>query len=231
MNTEIKVPDGVSGRWKVETIEVSKQQAFLSTIREPHRQVREGKYKRLAYKGPDDPRDITVMSNTPAEIRDHTPYYWALGKREGHVLINGLGLGFSIQLALDEPSVKKITVIELNEDVIKLVAPTYKHKKVEIIQHDAYTYQPPKGIRYAIVWHDIWNEIDSDNLPFMAKLHRKYGRRCDWQGSWSKEECLRKRRREKRDEEYVNYAIGGDINRELGGTDEGSRSESKQKKA
>jgi len=197
MNTEIKVPDGVSGRWKVETIEVSEQQALLSTMHEPHRQVKAGQYKRLAYKDPNKPRDITVMSNTPAEVRDHRPYYWRL-TNGGHVLINGLGLGMSLQWAIEDKRVKKITVIEISEDVIKLVAPTYKHEKVEIIQDNAYTYKPPKGIRYTVVWHDIWNEITTDNLPLMSKLHRKYGRRCDWQGSWSRGESRLKRRLEKR---------------------------------
>jgi hypothetical protein len=27
----------------------------------------------------------------------------------------------------------------------------------------------------------------------MAKLHRKYGRKVDWQGSWAKYKCLRQR--------------------------------------
>jgi hypothetical protein len=34
-----------------------------------------------------------------------------------------------------------------------------------------------KGKRYDMVWHDIWDDICSDNLEGMAKLHRKYGDR------------------------------------------------------
>jgi hypothetical protein len=47
------------------------------------------------------------------------------------------------------------------------------------------------------VWHDIWLDLCTDNLEGMGKLHRKYGRRTDWQGSWEKDRLLSHRRREK----------------------------------
>ena len=105
-------------------------------------------------------------------------------------MINGLGLGVTLKLVLAKPEVKNVTVIEKSADVIKLVAPTYcEDPRLVILNKDAFEYNPPKGVRYDAVYHDIWNNISSDNLPEMHKLHRKYGRRCAWQGSWCREWC------------------------------------------
>ena len=88
---------------------------------------------------------------------------------------------------------ERVTVVEVNQDVIDLVGPHYSAlygaHHVEIVHGDALTYQPPKKVRYGAVWHDIWANICPDNLPEMHKLHRRYGRRSDWQGSWSRHLC------------------------------------------
>jgi hypothetical protein len=138
----------------------------------------------------------TIMSNTWAEIADHLPF---IRRATGNVLINGLGLGMCIEAILGNKEVKSITVIEKSEDVIKLVAPTYlTDSRVKIIHADAFEYQPPKGVRYNAVWHDIWPSITSENLPEMFILHRKYARKTDWQGSWSRPQAESMRRRDRR---------------------------------
>jgi hypothetical protein len=129
-----------------------------------------------------------VMSDTPAEMDDH---YMPVRFAKGHCLINGLGIGMVLKNILLNKEVTKITVIEISQDLIDLVSPFYKDSKIEFICADALEYQPPKGIKYGMVWHDIWDDICTDNLPEMEKLHRKYGRRCLWQGSWGKELCQR----------------------------------------
>lgn len=150
----------------------------------------EGTYTGLYCKG----RGV-IMSDTPDEIRDH---YSAIMEATGHVLINGLGLGVVLQAVARKPEVTKVTVIEISSDVIQLVGFHYQQMfgdKVEIIQADAYEYQPPKGIRYGYVWHDIWDSLCIDNLSEMAKLHRKYGKKAQKQDSWGKAWCLREKRR------------------------------------
>ena len=72
-----------------------------------------------------------------------------------------------------------------------MVTPYIKDKRVTIINADAFEWKPPKDQRYDVVWHDIWDNICGDNLPEMTKLHRKYGKKTDWQGSWCKYECKR----------------------------------------
>jgi hypothetical protein len=144
-----------------------------------------GTYTRLTRNG------AVIMTDTPAEIRDHI---WFVNRAWGHVLINGLGLGVCLQMVLEKPEVERVTVIEKSEDVIVLVAPSFsKDNRVQIILADAFEYQPPKGVRYGAVWHDIWDTICGDNLPSMHRLHRKYGRRTEWQNSWCRELCERSR--------------------------------------
>lgn len=197
MEITIDVPDGKCGDWAVETFTVSIENANFHNLRSSFRSGRyitPGTYKRLV-RG-----NKTIMSNTPSEIRDHIVF---IHKAKGNVLINGLGLGMVLKAVLEKPEVTYVTIIENSEDVINLVGPSYiNHPKVKIIFADALEYVPPKYVRYNTVWHDIWDDICSDNLDQMKKLHRKYGRRSDWQGSWCRGECEYYLRQEKQQRSY-----------------------------
>ena len=184
---KVDVPEGESNGWKVECVTVTPEDEELEKLRAmihfSRRYVPAGTYTRLLHSG------CTVMSDTPDEISDHI---FAIGMAEGRVLVNGLGLGVVVQAMLNKPEVEHVTVVELSPDVIQLVAPHYLARysdRLEVVQANALEYQPPKGERYTVVWHDIWNDICSDNLEDMHRLHRKYGRYADWQGSWCREEC------------------------------------------
>lgn len=186
MHIDIPVPDRQSGDWVVQTFTISENAAKFENLRASFRPggryVKPGTFKRLMYQG------HVIMSNTPAEIGDHIYF---MHQAKGHVLINGLGLGVCIFGILPKPEIESITVIEISPDVISLVAPYINDARVTVIQDDALEYKPPKGKRYGAVWHDIWPNICADNLEEMAMLHRKYGKRTDWQGSWCKELCKR----------------------------------------
>ena len=132
-----------------------------------------------------------VMSNTPDEIRD---FYGFVRMAKGKILVNGLGLGVLLKALLDKEEATKITVIEKSEDVIKLVGNSITDKRVTIINADAFEYKPQKGETFDCVWHDIWDYITEENLPEMAKLHRKYGRKTNYQESWCKSDCQRQKR-------------------------------------
>lgn len=185
---KVTIPVGESGPYSISRFTISKEEAALENLRMSfsgwgRRHVHEGEYTALRRGG------VMVMSDTPAEMMDH---YWFVQRAEGSILINGLGIGMCLKAVLAKAEVTDVTVIEVSSDVIRLVAPHYNDPRLQIINADAYTWQPPKGKRYNAVWHDIWNDICSDNLPEMEKLHRKYGRRTDWQGSWCKAECKRR---------------------------------------
>lgn len=191
MRIDINVPDGISGNWAVEsfTVEDGDTSQFISALKYG-RSVPGGKYKRLVRNG------TTVMSNTPDEIRDFLPFTF---KAHGSIIINGLGLGVLLKKLLSKDDVTEITVIEKSYDVINLVAETYlKDKRVSIICADAFEFKPPKGKQYNYAWHDIWDYICSDNLKEMHTLHRKYGRRVDYQESWCRAQCERQKNANKR---------------------------------
>lgn len=182
------IPEGTSGNWQVEHFTVTEDDIRIFNMRcafQPggyRRMMEPGTYERLM-RG----RHV-VMSNTPAEKGD---YRWFVYKATGRVLLNGLGLGCVLRDLLDKPDIENVTVIEKSPDVIALVAPHIIDHRVTIIEADAFEWKPPKGVRYDAVWHDIWDDICADNLPEMHTLHRKYGRRADYQESWCRGECER----------------------------------------
>lgn len=181
----VSIPEGVSGNCRIETFNVSPDQSRLDAIRSMGRRfVPPGQYTRLLVNG------RTMMSDTPDEKRDH---WAAVRNAQGHCLVNGLGLGMVANAMALKDDVSRVTVVEISADVIGLVAHTL-HKKIDVIHADAFDYVPPKGQRYGCVWHDIWQDICSDNLSEVARLKRKYGRRCDWQGAWA-EDLMRWQRR------------------------------------
>ncbi len=188
MNIEINIPDNKIGDWAIETFVVNEIGSVLSLFSYGSRFVAPGTYKKLKREG------VMVMSNTPAEIDDCLPLYYAA---RGNVLINGLGLGVCLRGILGKEGVKSITIIEKSKDVIDLVSPYINDERVTIICADAFEWVPPEGMVYDCVWHDIWNSVCGDNLPEMGRLHRKYSKKAIWQGSWCKEECKWIRRRER----------------------------------
>lgn len=179
---KVTLPEAAKGSWRIEKFKVDFTD-FHSMLR--GRGVPVGEEFTRLMRG-----DVLVMSDTPAEMRDH---YAAVRRAKGACLINGLGIGMVLKAVLKKPEVTDVTVVELSQDVIDMVSPHYADERVTFVCADALTYQPPKGKRYQMVWHDIWDDICEDNLPQMHELHRKYGRRTSWQGSWCRDECERHR--------------------------------------
>jgi hypothetical protein len=180
----VSVPEGESGEWRVERFEVSEDASMFFNLRQSFklgsRTVTPGSYTRLV-RG-----NTIVMSDTPAEVRDH----WELFARvrlesTKRVLMHGLGLGMALQEVLRQPHVEQVDVVEISEDVIRLVGPHYRTDPRLVLHHgDALTYRFPRNTRWDVVWHDIWDNICVDNLPQVTHLKRRYGTRCDVQFAW-----------------------------------------------
>lgn len=191
----VTVPDGKAGPWEISTFTITDDDVMLYNLRHtingnPEMVVKAGTYKRLTH----DERGV-VMSNTPMEIRTAVECF---NKATGRVLVNGLGLGMVLEGLLSKPDVTLVRVIEIDPDVIALHGNRYANdSRVEIICADAYKYKPAAGEEYDFVWHDIWDDISSRNLPLMAKLKRKYARRCNSQAAWSQPMAKRQARRER----------------------------------
>jgi len=194
------MPEGVSGDWSVVKYVITEQDAEFHNMRSMFSfsckgsRLVAGDYTKLMV------GRNTMMSDTRDEIVDMYSFFL---EAKGNILINGLGLGVGLKAVLDNDKVDFVTVIEKEQDVIDLIAPRFlndvKYKdRVDIIHADAFEWKPPKGVRYDVVWHDIWLNICTGNLDEMSKLHRKYGKRCDWQQSWKRDMLLYERQKEKR---------------------------------
>lgn len=132
-----------------------------------------------------------VMSDTPDEISDLSPI---LREGRGRVLVNGLGLGCVIRGLLAIEAVEHIDVVEISPELVELIGPYFEDEdRVTIHIGDAFTFTWPAGTRWDCVWHDVWDDLSADNLNESSgharpgsyeKLHRRYGRRANWQGSW-----------------------------------------------
>ena len=180
------VPEGKKGDWKVERFVVSKEEAsrFNASLifnRQSWREIKAGTYTKLTHN-----REV-IMSDTPAEKSDHAQIIW---NATGNILLNGLGLGWTVEACMQKKEVIHITTIEIEHNVIELVG-SYLLKKypkrLSVIQADALVWKPPKGTHYDCVWHDIWPTICGDNYESMKKLRRKYGRKTNWQDAWCSE--------------------------------------------
>lgn len=189
-----ELPESRCGNHRIEKFEVSKSDADFHNLRcainrQAGRSIAAGQYTRLV-RG-DGPANsfgsVVVMSDTPAELDDHYEPVYEAG---GNCLIAGLGLGVVAEACLRKEAVEKVTIIELEQEVIDLVGPYLKEKygsRVEIIHDDILTWKPPKGVKYLMAWFDIWDHICEDNLPEMKLLTRKYGKRAAWKGCWARE--------------------------------------------
>ena len=145
-----------------------------------------GEYIKLVDKGGGG----IVMSDTPMEKSTNRKFYH---HANGDVLVGGLGLGMILLAAQDKPEVKSITVIELHQEVINLVAEQLPlNDKVSIICDDIRTWKPGKGVKYDTVYFDIWNVVCGDFWEEHVKLHRKFAQRLNrnnpnyWMNSWRK---------------------------------------------
>ena len=188
---KVDCPEGREGIHAVERFEICEAGASFHNLRCAikgigHRAVRPGTYTRLVRDGTYDP----VMSDTDAERLDHVP---AVQNAKGHCLIAGLGLGMVAEACLRSPRVQRVTVVELEPDVVKLCGLHLleRWENLEIVVSNIFDFKPPVGTHYGMAWFDIWDDLCRDHLGEMATLSRKFTRRCDWYGHWARQDMRR----------------------------------------
>lgn len=147
-----------------------------------------GVYTRLR----DNKKSETVMTDTPMEIRSNM-YFVATA--HGRVLIAGLGLGLILMSIQDKEDVKSIVVVELHKEIIDLVTKQLPlNDKVKIIHADIFKFNIKNGVKFDIIYFDIWNDIAGQNYASTKILHRKYYRFLNrdnpraWMDSWRRED-------------------------------------------
>jgi len=203
-------PDGItSGKALIKHVGVSKADATFASIRamsSGRGSVREGDVYAQLYVG-----GTMWMSDTRDEQRDHNTALW---RATGEVLIGGLGLGMvALGIAL-KPEVTRVTVLELNPDVIALVEPHLRAalvaagqdpNKLVIVNADVFEWKPAKGQKFDTMWWDIWATLCTEDLKEHAKVNRKFARAKNpgaWTGCWGAELLKRRHRQDKEDSRY-----------------------------
>jgi spermidine synthase len=137
-----------------------------------------------------------MMSDT---VMERNSNYNFIYEAHGRVLIAGLGLGMVLHNILNRERVKHITVVEINKNVIKLVAPKFVHPKLDIVHGDIFEYRPQE--KFDSIYFDIWPGIRQDNLDDIRKLHARFKFKKNAGGmmdSWMKEYLQKVRARENR---------------------------------
>lgn len=190
---EVTVPAGEYGSCRIEKFEVTgKELASFQYILQG-RGCHPGWYTKMFR------NDHLWMSDTTAERRDHITPALEIRNRGGRILIGGLGLGMIVNFALLQPNVEHVDVVEVDNDVMMLVAPHYMamaafyRKSIRFHNEDMFEIKWPRGTRWSVAWFDIWQDINSDNLNQMTKLRRSYAQRSDWNGCWAQAQAKRRR--------------------------------------
>jgi hypothetical protein len=203
----VDLPDSSVGRYHIRHFTVKPGSVQGMRFAMQGRPIYPGTYTKLVVgKDPDDPWSTARlwMSDTPAEKRDHVPAVAMIDfLKAKRVIINGLGLGMVLKAALSFDHVEHVDVVEISEEVIKLVGPHYTDDpRVNIIQADAYEQAKawPTGTRWDVGWSDIWMDMDTDDLAGHARLNRSYGQRCQWHECWVHDLLVARRRAEREEE-------------------------------
>lgn len=181
------IPEGRSGDWTLERFSVKEDPSY-----DPEQDDRPHFAKRR-------PGTYTLLRRGDTQfMTDLFDEWWTqrivldeARKRGGRLLISGLGLGMILESVFkaSDITVEGITVLELSPDVISLVAPHLKARygdQLEIVQADVFTWTPPAGAKYSVIWHDIWpSPYDvEDEMAMLAERYKPWG---DWIGFWPEE--------------------------------------------
>jgi len=165
------IPEGESGGIKIER-KVFTERTMTGTWRSPSFMEAGDTLVTLRRKG------SIWMSNTPDEIRGQRFYISREAGNRPTILIGGLGLGIAIQRIHERHIPEKVVVIEIDPDVISLVAPTYASLPwLEIVEGDIWEYGKvgPKGF-FDVAWIDIWGNYCLDDLDDMFTVRRSLRR-------------------------------------------------------
>ncbi len=188
--------EGTHGAAEIQHFEVSPEDAKWTQMRASisghDDYVPEGRYAKLLVR-----RDLW-MSDTPMEWRSN---WGAIRMARGQTLIGGLGLGMIVCAMLEKKQPPdRITVVEKEADVLALVGSQLLNKfgpeRLRLVQGDVYKWKPAKGERFDAIYFDIWQDVCTDNLAGMSKLHQRfksYKAKGGWMASWKQDELKYRR--------------------------------------
>lgn len=183
----LPVVDGPVGDWRIEAfyVEQGSRAQLLASVQGRH--VPEGVYSGL-FRGEGRGRENLWMSDTPPEVASMLPAIRAFEAPTcRRVLIGGLELGVLLKAALSHRHVERVDVVELNAEVIELVAPHYPDPRVGVHRGDALSFLP-EG-EWDLAYYDVWRDVTAANCADFVRIRGLVGdtaRRVEfWHREWS----------------------------------------------
>lgn len=188
------IPEGTSGLWRVarEFVGAMTQAVLLGRGEFVPPQ---GMYTFLLK---DTMADIhrggaVVMNDFGIELRKHLRFVL---RAHGSVLITGLGLGCVLRGVLWMNSVKRVVVVERDENVLALVQPHLpSDPRLEIVQADACEYATNLREPFDCAWHDLWSDPDRDERHLditHSELILALAKKVPLQGAWEMPRWMRR---------------------------------------
>lgn len=115
----------------------------------------------------------TLMSDVPQEQYDMAKM--AL-KCKGKVLVAGLGLGYIATLLAKRKSVTEVVVVELEAEIIDLVAKHIAHPKIKVKHANIWHYLESSDARFDYICLDTWSDTSEGEfyetvLPMRKKAY------------------------------------------------------------
>jgi len=114
------------------------------------------------------------MSLTPMELESQAPHLYAA---RGHTVIMGFGMGVLTYNVLQNENVDRVTVIELENEVVDLIDDSADMLswpnigKLDFVYEDALDWKP--GSTVDVVLADIWPNLGETSLrPDMQQIYR-----------------------------------------------------------
>ena len=113
----------------------------------------------------------------------------------GKVLTFGLGIGYFLYMAIQNPNVEEVTVIELSKEVIAMfqnfILPQFESTKpIHLIEADAFDYFNEEYLsNFDYIYTDIW-QSSQDGLPLITGLLEQCYLPKEKADFWIEDSCL-----------------------------------------
>jgi len=121
--------------------------------------------------------DEIIMTDDEIELLSNK---WFLDNASGDILILGLGFGLIVFPLLKDDTIKSITIIEREQDIIDYVGDKIKNldikNKVQIKNGNAYDYHKNESEhgKYDYVYIDFWHKLDKSAIADMKEMLTTY---------------------------------------------------------
>ena len=163
--TPLSIPEGKVGEYAIEHFTIPKgEKVMLNNMRNILLGKQKGVHS-LVYDADTHWHRLTGptgtwMTDLPVEQRQMEE---CLKGMRGRVLVGGLGLGLAAHLLAQKKQVKSVTVIEISQEVIRLVASTLESRhypeanKIQVLRFDLFDYLKDYSQKpFDHAFFDIW---------------------------------------------------------------------------